>query len=70
MQRPEIFSVLVSTIHRSSICLVCVREWTIFILNRMQEWLSPGSLERYEQRVQKDQGNTFMLPPSQFMLGK
>lgn len=40
------------------------------ILNRMQEWLSPGSLERYEQRVQKDQGNTFMLPPSQFMLGK
>ncbi|QLP49351.1 hypothetical protein [Klebsiella michiganensis] len=40
------------------------------ILNRMQEWLSPGSLERYEQRVQKAQGNTFMLPPSQFMLGK
>lgn len=40
------------------------------ILNRMQEWLSPGSLERYEQRVQKEQGNTFMLPPSQFMLGR
>lgn len=39
------------------------------ILNRMQEWLSPGSLERYEQRVQKEQGNSFVLPPSQFMLG-
>lgn len=40
------------------------------ILNRAQEWLSPGSLERYRQRVEKDQGNTFIVPPSQFMLGQ
>jgi hypothetical protein len=40
------------------------------ILNRMQDWLSPGSLERYEQSVKKEQGNTFLLPPSQFMLGE
>lgn len=40
------------------------------ILNRAQEWLSPGSLERYRQRVEKEQGNTFIVPPSQFMLGR
>ncbi|MGK8664871.1 hypothetical protein [Serratia marcescens] len=40
------------------------------ILNRAQEWLSPGSLERYRHRVEKEQGNTFIVPPSQFMLGR
>ena len=39
------------------------------ILNRIQENLDPGSLERYERRVQQQQGNEFLLKPSQFMLG-
>ncbi|HHR5702545.1 TPA: hypothetical protein ACS624_005743 [Klebsiella michiganensis] len=40
------------------------------ILNRIQDALDPGSLERYQRRVEREQGNTFMLPPSQFMLGR
>ncbi|WP_270495490.1 hypothetical protein [Citrobacter gillenii] len=40
------------------------------ILNRIQDALDPGSLERYQQRVQREQGNTFLIPPSQFMLGR
>lgn len=39
-------------------------------LNRLQENLSPGSLDRYRERAVKDQGNDFIIPPSQFMLGK
>ncbi|GJL38601.1 hypothetical protein TUM17576_54210 [Enterobacter hormaechei] len=40
------------------------------ILNRIQDALDPGSLERYQRRVERDQGNQFLIPPSQFMLGK
>lgn len=40
------------------------------ILNRVQDALNPGSLERYQRRVEREQGNTFLIPPSQFMLGK
>lgn len=40
------------------------------ILNRIQDALDPGSLERYQRRVEREQGNTFLIPPSQFMLGK
>ncbi|MGX8939347.1 hypothetical protein ACWWJF_00425 [Symbiopectobacterium sp. Eva_TO] len=40
------------------------------ILNRIQDALDPGSLERYQRRVEKEQGNTFILPPSQFILGR
>ena len=40
------------------------------ILNRIQDALDPGSLERYQRRVQREQGNEFLIPPSQFMLGK
>ncbi|WP_447867233.1 hypothetical protein [Rahnella bonaserana] len=40
------------------------------ILNQLQESITPGSLHRYEQNVRKNQGNDFLLPPSQFMLGK
>ncbi len=40
------------------------------ILNRIQDALDPGSLERYQRRIEKEQGNTFLLPPSQFMLGR
>lgn len=40
------------------------------ILNRMQESMSPGSLDRYRERLVKEQGNDFIIPPSQFMLGK
>lgn len=40
------------------------------ILNRIQDALDPGSLERYQQRVEREQGNTFLIPPSQFMLGR
>lgn len=40
------------------------------ILNRIQESLSPGSLHRYEQNIKKNQGNDFLTPPSQFMLGR
>lgn len=40
------------------------------ILNRIQDALDPGSLERYQQRVQREQGNEFLIPPSKFMLGK
>ena len=40
------------------------------ILNQMREWMSPGSLQRYQQRVKEEQGNDFIIPPSQFMLGK
>lgn len=40
------------------------------ILNRIQDALDPGSLERYQRRVEREQGNTFLVPPSQFMLGR
>ncbi|WP_312631612.1 hypothetical protein [Pantoea piersonii] len=40
------------------------------VLNQLQESLSPGSLHRYEQNLRKNQGNDFMIPPSQFMLGR
>ncbi|EAZ3492733.1 hypothetical protein B7628_08375 [Salmonella enterica] len=40
------------------------------ILNRIQDALDPGSLERYQRRVQREQGNEFLVPPSHFMLGK
>lgn len=40
------------------------------ILNQIQESLSPGSLHRYEKNVRKNQGNDFLIPPSQFMLGR
>lgn len=40
------------------------------ILNRIQDALDPGSLERYQRKVEKEQGNTFLVPPSQFMLGR
>ncbi|HBV7338349.1 TPA: hypothetical protein MD501_000750 [Klebsiella variicola] len=40
------------------------------ILNRIQDALDPGSLERYQRRVEREQGNEFLIPPSQFMLGK
>ena len=40
------------------------------ILNQLQESLSPGSLHRYEQNIRKNQGNDFLIPPSQFMLGQ
>lgn len=57
--------------HTPFLNLIGVRQGMDYlILNRMQEWLSPGSLHKYEQRVQKEQGNTFLLPPSQFMLGQ
>ncbi|EAY0927165.1 hypothetical protein AH714_08840 [Salmonella enterica] len=39
------------------------------ILNRIQDSLDPGSLERYQRRVEREQGNTFLVPPSRFMLG-
>ncbi|MGY6030655.1 hypothetical protein [Phytobacter sp. AG2a] len=40
------------------------------ILNRIQDGLDPGSLERYQRRVEREQGNEFLVPPSQFMLGR
>lgn len=40
------------------------------ILNRTQENLSPGSLDRHRERMLKEQGNGYIIPPSQFMLGK
>ena len=40
------------------------------VLNQLQESLSPGSLHRYEQNVKKNQGNDFLIPPSQLMLGR
>lgn len=40
------------------------------ILNRIQDSLDPGSLERYQRRVEREQGNEFLVPPSQFMIGK
>lgn len=39
-------------------------------LNQLQESISPGSLHRYEQNIRKNQGNDFLIPPSQFMLGR
>lgn len=39
-------------------------------LNQLQESLSPGSLHRYEQNIRKNQGNDFLIPPSQFLLGR
>lgn len=40
------------------------------ILNRIQDALNPGSLERYQRRVEREQGNDFLVPPSQFILGR
>lgn len=35
------------------------------ILFRIQEWLRRGSLRRMESRLKKEQGQTYLLPPSQ-----
>lgn len=35
------------------------------ILNQMQETLSPGSLDRYQSAIEKQNNNTFIIPPSQ-----
>lgn len=37
------------------------------IVNRIQEMLSPGYLKRMETRVKKDNGQTFLLRPSQYL---
>jgi hypothetical protein len=37
------------------------------IFYQMQEWANPGSLERYEKRLQEDRGQSFLLPPSEFV---
>lgn len=34
------------------------------VFNRLQEAMNPGYLRRYEQRVQREQGQTFWLSPS------
>ena len=39
-------------------------------LNQLQEAITPGSLHRYEQNIRKNQGNDFLIPPSEFMLGR
>lgn len=35
------------------------------ILYRIQEWMNPGSLRRMERRVKEQNGNEFILPPSE-----
>lgn len=39
-------------------------------LNQLQEAITPGSLHRYEQNIRKNQGNDFLIPPSEFMIGR
>lgn len=39
-------------------------------LNQLQEAMSPGSLHRYEKNIRKNQGNDFLIPPSEMMLGR
>ena len=34
-------------------------------LHQIGEWISPGSLRRMERRIEKDNAQTFILPPSQ-----
>ncbi len=36
------------------------------LLYRVGEWLSPGYLKRLERRVEKEQGQTFLLRPQEF----
>ena len=35
------------------------------IFYQLQEMANPGTLERMEKRMQKDTGQTFMVPPSE-----
>ncbi len=35
------------------------------VFYQMQEWVNPGSLERYEARVKSERGQTFLIPPSE-----
>ncbi|EDU3844885.1 hypothetical protein CBJ89_001925 [Salmonella enterica subsp. enterica serovar Essen] len=37
---------------------------------RIQDSHALNSLERGQRRVEREQGNEFLIPPSQFMLGK
>jgi hypothetical protein len=37
------------------------------ILDRLQEMASPGYLARYQQRVKKQTGQDFWLPPTQYL---
>ena len=35
------------------------------VLFQLQESINPGFLQRMERRIQKENGQTFVLPPSQ-----
>lgn len=37
------------------------------ILHQIQEWLSPGSLKRLERRIEKENGQHFLVSPSKFV---
>lgn len=37
------------------------------ILDRLQEWASPGYLKRYQARVKSQTGQSFWLPPSHYL---
>lgn len=39
------------------------------LLYQLQEWASPGFLQRYERRVEEDQGTRFLVPPSEAVGG-
>lgn len=34
------------------------------ILNQMQDWISPGTLQRREKRIQKDFGQRYIVDPT------
>jgi hypothetical protein len=34
------------------------------VLYRIQEWLNPGAMKRMERRIAKENGQTFLVPPS------
>jgi hypothetical protein len=36
------------------------------VLHRLQEWMSPGYLDRYERRMKQERGINFLVSPSRF----
>ena len=43
--------------------------WDYLLTYRLQEAINPGYLRRMEQRMKKDDGITFMFPPSEYATG-
>jgi len=40
------------------------------VLYNLQEMANPGYLKRVEKRIERENGQTFLFPPSQYAVGQ